>query len=92
MGPKYLPDAYLLPRLSLVVFIISLINLFIMYHIALRRYWVMAIVVTGFTATIVLLVAHHQTILAVINSLLIGSLTMLALLGVWLGIRRLQSA
>lgn len=89
MGPKYVPDAYLLPRLSLVLFIISLINLFVMYHIALRRYWTLAVVLLGFAATIGVLTAHHQTISAVINSLLIGSLTMLALLGIWLGLKKL---
>ncbi len=91
MGPKYLPDAYLLPRLSLVIFIISLLNLFIMYHIALRRYWILAIVLLGFTATLSLLAANHQTIMSVINSLLIGSVSMLVLLGMWLGINKLKT-
>lgn len=84
MGATYLRYASLLPRLSIVIFIISLLNLFIMYHMALRRYAIMVIVIIGSTATYGLLRVHHASLQAVIDSLLFGSLSTMALLGGWL--------
>lgn len=83
MGSTYLPYANLLPRLSLVVFIISLLNLFILYHIALRRYEIAAIVAVGVALTFGLLLLHHESLRAVVDSLLYGSLGLMALLGIW---------
>jgi O-antigen/teichoic acid export membrane protein len=88
MGKTYLPYADLLPRLSLVLFIVSILNLFIMYHVALRRYGVISVVLLGIAATMSLLWMNHQTLRAVINRLLYGSLTMLVLLGGWVGLVR----
>jgi len=82
MGGKYLPYASLLPRLSLMIFIISILNLFIVYYMALRRYIVIPIVLLGVALTFGLLQMNHQTLQAVINNLLYGSLGMLALLGI----------
>ena len=85
MGEAYLPYAHLLPRLSLVVFAISLLNLFLLYHMALRRYSVMYVVGAGVLTTAILLQLNHHTPAAVVNSLLIGSLSFLAFLALWLG-------
>jgi O-antigen/teichoic acid export membrane protein len=92
MGRTYLPYANLLPRLSLVIFTISILNLFVMYHMALRRYWVMLVVIAGVAVTLGLLGANHQSLRAVINSLLYGSVVMLALLGGWVGLAKYKSA
>lgn len=83
MGGTYLPYAELLPRLSLVVFVISLLNLFILYHIALRRYAIAAIVLLGVGISFGFLLFHHDTLRAVVDSLLYGSLSLAALLGLW---------
>jgi O-antigen/teichoic acid export membrane protein len=90
MGSKYLPLAFLLPRLSLVLFTISLLNLFMLYFMALRRYGIALVVIMGLAITYGLLRAHHQTLEAVINSLLYGSLAMMGLLVIWSGIDRLK--
>jgi O-antigen/teichoic acid export membrane protein len=84
MGSAYLPYANLLPRLSLVVFIISLLNLFILYHVALRRYAIAAIVAIGLALTFGLLLFHHESLRAVVDSLLYGSLGLATCLGVWI--------
>lgn len=83
MGNAYLPYASLLPRLSLVVFIISLLNLFILYHVALRRYAVAAIVFIGLALTFGLLLLNHDSLRAVVDSLLYGSLGLAACLSAW---------
>jgi O-antigen/teichoic acid export membrane protein len=90
MGSKYLVYADLLPRLGLVLFIISVINLFIMYHMALRHYAIMFIGVFGICITAIFLRLQHQTLQAVIDSLLYGSLTMMACLALWVGSAKLK--
>jgi O-antigen/teichoic acid export membrane protein len=92
IGGNYLHYAYLLPRLSLAIFVISLLNLFIMYHMALRRYAMIPIVLLGIAVTYGLLWAHHPSPEAVVNSLLYGSTAMIACLGIWLGGRKLTKA
>lgn len=92
MGATYLPYADLLPRLSLALFTISILNLFIMYHMALRRYMVIPITLGGLTATGALLAMHHATLQAVIDSLLGGSAALLLFLGLWLGSKKLKYA
>jgi O-antigen/teichoic acid export membrane protein len=87
MGSKYLAFADLLPRLSLAVFIISVLNLFITYHMALRRYGLVPVVISGAVASFWFLATNHATLLAVVNSLLYSSLTLTALLGAWVGVR-----
>lgn len=88
MGATYLPYANLLPRLGLLIFVVSLLNLFILYHMALRRYAMMVVVLIGVVLTAALLAVYHQTLVAVIDSLLFGSLSILALLGLWLAGRK----
>lgn len=90
MGGKYLPLAGLLPRLSLLMFVVSLVNLIMLYFIALRRYAIALIVIMGSAVTYGLLHVDHQTPLAVIDSLLYGSLSMMLILGIWLGGTKLK--
>jgi O-antigen/teichoic acid export membrane protein len=88
MGDKYLTFANLLPRLSLAVLLISVLNLFITYHMALRRYGVALIVGLGALVSFGFLGINHATPAAVVNSLLYSSITIMALLGIWIGTRR----
>lgn len=90
MGSKYLPLAYLLPRLSLMLFIISLLNLFVLYFMALRRYAIALIVMINITVTYGFLRFNHQNSQAVVDSLLYGSLSMMLSIGVWLGGTKLK--
>jgi O-antigen/teichoic acid export membrane protein len=90
MGSTYLTYADLLPRLSLAIFTISILNLFILYHMALRRYAIMLIVIIGIVVTLGLLATNHHTLQAVIDGLLFGSFAMLGMLAIWLGVMKLK--
>jgi O-antigen/teichoic acid export membrane protein len=83
LGNEYRAYASLLPRLSLVVFIVSIINLVVLYHMALRRYAIAYIAIIGLVVTCGLVVISHASLQAVINSMLYGTLTMAGLLAVW---------
>ncbi|HSX16136.1 MAG TPA: oligosaccharide flippase family protein [Candidatus Saccharimonadales bacterium] len=83
MGGSFLAYAGLLPRLGLMVFVISVINLFISYHLALRRYGVALVAASGVAVTAALLALEHQTPVAVVDDLLYGGAAMGLLLGVW---------
>jgi O-antigen/teichoic acid export membrane protein len=83
MGDGYSAYANLLPRLSLFVFIISILNLFVTYHMALRRYGIALVSVIGVAASMVMLAENHSTLVAVVNSLLYGSLMMFGALCIW---------
>ncbi len=83
MGKHYLAYAHLLGRLSLVMLVLSILNLVICYFIALRRYQISVIVIAGACVIAGLLAAYHGSLEAVINSLLYGSLVMLGMFIVW---------
>jgi O-antigen/teichoic acid export membrane protein len=73
IGPKFLPSADLLARLSLVTFFASIVNLFVFYFLALRHYAVLFVVAAGAAATVVPILALHRTPLDIVNGFLIGS-------------------
>ena len=83
MGHAYTTYAHLLGRLSLVMFVISILNLVVSYYIALRRYQISVIVILGAGVTAALLALQHQTLDAVVNSLLYGSVSMLSMFALW---------
>lgn len=91
MGANYLAYAHLLPLLSVAIFIISLINLLLMYFIALHRRGVAIVAIIGAVTTFGLMAINHATLEAVVNDLLFGSLTMMIVLGVWLTITKPKS-
>lgn len=89
MGKNYLTYAHLLGRLSLVMLVLSVLNLVISYFVALRKYQISVVVLLGAGVTLGLLGAFHSSLEAVINSLLYGSLTMLGMFGVWLVVNKI---
>jgi len=91
MGKDYISAADLLPRLSITVFIISLLNVIVSYYLALRRFAIAPLLLVGAGITYCLVLMQHATLSAVVNSLLIGSLSMLFILGMWMGAMRLRS-
>jgi O-antigen/teichoic acid export membrane protein len=90
MGSKYLPYASLLPRLSLVLLLVSVANLVVTYHMALRRIMVAFIVIIGLGATLLIVSHHHDSLVAVVNSLLFGTLTLLILLSGWMTVSKVK--
>jgi O-antigen/teichoic acid export membrane protein len=83
MGNAYTEVAHLLPQLSLAIFIISVLNLFVSYYLSLRRAGIAVVTIIGAVVTYALMFTHHSTLESVINSLLIGSLCMMAALVAW---------
>jgi O-antigen/teichoic acid export membrane protein len=90
MGAAYLAFAGLLPRLSLAVLLVSVLNLYITYHMALRRYGIAFVVLAGAAISAVFLTVHHPTPAAVVNSLLYSCIALMALLGVWVGTNQVK--
>jgi len=84
MGHQYVGVSQLLPRLSIAIFIISLVNLLTTYYLALRRAAIALIAGLGALVTYVFIAVHHGSPQAIVNSLLFGSITMLVILGVWM--------
>jgi O-antigen/teichoic acid export membrane protein len=79
MGNRYLEFASQLPRLSLAIFILSVSNLLIFYHLMLRRYLVVPAAALGLVTMVILLMLQHQTIPAVVTSLIEGSVLLFIL-------------
>lgn len=90
MGSSYNAYAAILPKLSLAIFIISLMNLFVSYFIALRKYAIAFVVIIGAVVTYTLMAGHHSSLSAVVDSLLYGSIAMMGLLGIWVGSSKLR--
>jgi len=84
MGNTYTTYAWLLPRLSLAIFVISILNLLMAYSLALRRYKAGLLAVAGVGFTYGLMLMQHQSLEAVVNSLLYGSLITGAVFALWL--------
>ncbi|HSX29409.1 MAG TPA: oligosaccharide flippase family protein [Candidatus Saccharimonadales bacterium] len=91
MGKSYIGAASLLPRLSITIFVISLLNVIVSYYLALRRFAITPLLLVGATITYVLVLMRHATLGAVVNNLLIGSLSMLVIFGIWIGAMRVRS-
>jgi O-antigen/teichoic acid export membrane protein len=90
MGGEYASLAYLLPPLSVAIFIVAVLNLIVSYYLALRRYAVAPIIIIGAAVTYGAMLANHGSLRAIINSLLGGSLVMLIALVAWMGGTRLR--
>ncbi len=80
IGERYLSLAYLLPYLSLLMLLLSLLNVFVMYALALRRKWLRLLSVSAVALTVVLLFVLPVSFISVLVSL--GGGTILMLLGI----------
>jgi O-antigen/teichoic acid export membrane protein len=79
IGARYTVYSAQLPRLSLAIFILSLANILLYYHVALRRAIVAPVALTGLVAMGILLMLQHQSIPALVTSLIEGSTILLIL-------------
>lgn len=77
IGSRYESYASILPKLSLALLGVSLVNLVANYHIALRNYKAVIPIAVGALTTYVLIARNHDSISAVISSFLYGSVVML---------------
>lgn len=72
VGEQYLQSAHLLPYLGFMILLVSIINLYFYYLLALRHYVVVPIAALGGVLTITLTVARHDTLETVIQNFLTG--------------------
>ena len=92
VGSRYEPYSYLLPKLSLAIFLISLSNLLFYYLLSIRHIVSLFISFAGLLIFIIMSTAHHSTLEEIINNLLAASSITLAalflILSVWPRLRR----
>lgn len=88
MGQAYQDVAALLPRLATAVFVVAILNVFVSYYLALRRFMIAPVLAIGALTTYALLYLNHASLIDIVNGLLIGSLVMLAALVLWVGSRQ----
>jgi O-antigen/teichoic acid export membrane protein len=90
VGSRYLAYAHLLPALSLALFLLAAINLLLVYDLALRRASAAVISVAGAALMSALIQTHHATPDALVHSLLLGSIGLVALRALDSARRRLR--
>ncbi len=84
IGQKYLQFAYLLPKVGLVMLIASVVNVFVTYFLALRRFFLIFVSFIVTVLTAILLMTDHKSIESVLNTLLIAlAITLFTLLFVY---------
>lgn len=79
LGTTYLTYAGLLPKLSIAIFAVSIVNLMVIYYTSLRRFIVAAFAGLGSIITLGLMLMSHGTLDAVVNDLVVGSISMLGM-------------
>jgi len=79
IGARYVDVAYLLPKLSLALFILAFVNLLFNYDLALRRTSTALVSILGAVAMGIFVAMHHASLGAVVDSLVWGSLIILGL-------------
>lgn len=87
MGHKYLVYAHLLPELSLAMFLISIINMLIVYFMALREYWTSIILVISSGIVGGLMLIRHHSVAAVVSNLAYSSFIIFLLFSGWVLVR-----
>jgi len=81
IGAKYLAYAHLLPMLALALFGLAFVNLLFNYDLALRRASAAAVAIGGAVLMGAIISLHHNSIEAVVESLLWGAVGILILRG-----------
>jgi O-antigen/teichoic acid export membrane protein len=87
MGRQYVVYAELLPLLSLSIYMLSLANLVVMYHLTFRRWGVAIVVLTCAIIMFALMVMQHASPGVVVANIFVSSMSLLLLLGVWMLLR-----
>ncbi len=81
IGQRYVSYAYLLPRMAILLFLVSLSNLLLMFFLALRKYFIIKIVIIGALFITLTTVLHHATLISIVDNFLVGSVGVIGWLG-----------
>ncbi len=76
IGSPYVAYSHYLPSISLALFFVSVANLIFVYHLAQRQYVISIFSIVGMIITVVLMLANHGTIQAIINNVIMGSIVL----------------
>ena len=79
IGAKYVSSAIFLPKISLVMFLVSIANLVIYYNLALRKFYLIPISIFTVAFVLVLNLFFHDSLYQIINNFLYGSVLIIAL-------------
>jgi len=88
MGSEYDQFSELLPLLSLAIFFISILNLLILYCLALRRYTPALLTMAGTLVTYGVMLFYHTTLHDIVAILLCGSMVIACSVTGWLIFKR----
>lgn len=91
LGQRYETYAHLLPMLGAVLYLVAIANLFVNYYLALRRYTITYIVLTGGLLTFVLTFFNHDSVRSIIENYLAGAVLMILLIVGWAKFRNHKS-
>ena len=80
IGKRYLHYVGLLPRLSILLFLVSIINVFFFYYLSLRKYFLIIISLLSPSLVITLSYFRHDSLLQIINNFLWTSILILVVL------------
>lgn len=83
VGSKYLPYAQYLPRIGMLMVMLSLVNLVLVYHMALRHYSYAGVAVVGLLFTFAAVSASHGSVASVVNAVIFGTTAMLVGILAW---------
>jgi len=80
VGSKYAIFAYLLPKIGLIMLLTAIINVFVLYFLALRRFLVMAVSLLGMSFIGFMLLFKHNCIDTILNNFIYSLVFILILL------------
>ncbi len=83
IGSRYLPAAYLLSRLSILMLIVSFINVFLFYFLALRKYFFVVILALGIGVMLLFSYLFHSGLETIVNNILVAAILVLLGLGIF---------
>lgn len=81
IGSRYLELAWMLPRLGLLLFLVSAVNLLTMYALALRQFFLIPLSIVCSGILVILLILFHDSPAEIVNSFLAS--TVVALIGLF---------
>lgn len=84
MGDKYIVNSYLLPYMSISIFIAAINNLIFSFFISLKKYFISVIAIFGIIFGTILISNHHETLNQIVNSFIVTNGITLTLLFIYI--------